>query len=187
MPRRPGLRVLHFAPEAGIARELRAIPGVRYTSADIDPQRAMRRLDLTALELDDASVDLIFISHVLEHIVDDRRAMHELFRVLSPGGLAFVEVPVLRRVTHEDPTVTSPNGRRSEYGQSDHVRVCGLDYAERLVRAGFRVEALEVTEQFSSAEIERMRLRVELPEAMRLAAPDWYEGHHEVSWLCRKP
>ena len=42
------LRVLHFAPEAGIERRLRATPGVDYLSGDLEPGRADRELDLCA-------------------------------------------------------------------------------------------------------------------------------------------
>jgi hypothetical protein len=66
----------------------------------------------------------------------------------------------------------------------DHVRVCGVDYASRLERAGFRVEPLSVAGQFSTDEIQRSRLLVELPDSQRSAMPGWYEGHFDLAWLC---
>lgn len=155
-------------------------------SADVKPGRAMRQLDLTALDLPHASVDFIFISHVLEHIENDRRAMQEMHRVLSAGGAAFVEVPVLRATTYEDASLTSPDDRFKAFGQDDHVRICGLDYADRLRQAGFRVESLSVGEEFTSDEIERMRLSAKIPLEVQRAMPPRYERHYDVSWLCHK-
>lgn len=49
--------------------------------------------DATALPYPDASFDRIIAAEVLEHIVDDERAIAELARVLRPGGTIAVTVP----------------------------------------------------------------------------------------------
>lgn len=49
--------------------------------------------DATALPYADASFDRIIAAEVLEHIVDDDRAIAELARVLRPGGTIAVTVP----------------------------------------------------------------------------------------------
>ena len=41
----------------------------------------------------DASMDCVFFNHVLEHIPDDIAALHEVRRVLKPGGLLILGVP----------------------------------------------------------------------------------------------
>jgi hypothetical protein len=122
---------------------------------------------------------------VLEHIPDDRRAMSELVRVLSPGGIAFVEVPVLTRVTYEDWSLTSEAERTLAFGQKDHVRLCGLDYAHRLSQAGLAVEDLWIDEQFTRDEVASMRLCAEESEGAS-AQPPRREGIFHVAWLCRK-
>jgi SAM-dependent methyltransferase len=147
----------------------------------------MLTFDLTALSFADASFDFVFASHVLEHIQDDRRAMAEMFRVLSPGGLAFVEVPVLAQHTYEDATITDPAARLAAFGQSDHVRICGLDYEERLRNAGFDVTPLWVKKEFSATELSTMRLIAEIPPEVQAQMPPRYECHHDVAWLCEKP
>src|SRR6185295_7124901 len=43
---RDGGRLLHFAPEAGIATRLAGTPGIDYVSADLAPGAAMLALDL---------------------------------------------------------------------------------------------------------------------------------------------
>src|SRR3546814_16336594 len=47
-----------------------------YTSADLDPSKAMRQVNIEAMNLDDESFDVIICSHVLEH-VDHRKARTE--------------------------------------------------------------------------------------------------------------
>jgi hypothetical protein len=44
-------------------------------------------------------------------------------------------------VTDEDPRVTSPEERLRRFGQHDHVRVYGRDFATRLEQANFGVRA----------------------------------------------
>jgi SAM-dependent methyltransferase len=41
----------------------------------------------------DNAFDRVIAAEVLEHVLDDQRAMHELARVLRPGGLAAITVP----------------------------------------------------------------------------------------------
>src|SRR5262249_36838215 len=132
------LRVLHFAPEWIIQERLRRCPNLDYVSADLDPRRAMVKMDITDLSYPDGSFDVVLCSHVLEHVTDDRRALSELHRVLKPGGCAIVLVPIdyKRAETFEDPTVVSPGDRERLFWQADHVRLYGRDFRERLEETG---------------------------------------------------
>ncbi len=49
--------------------------------------------DATAMPFGDGMFDRVIAAEVLEHILDDQRAMNELGRVLRPGGLAAITVP----------------------------------------------------------------------------------------------
>ena len=135
------VRMLHIAPEGPIARLLRERPNIDYVSTDLNPALAMMSTDLTCSGIRDGSFDLVIASHVLEHIPDDLAAMRELRRVLGPGGVALLAVPMFGRTTREDLTVTDPAERQRLYGQHDHVRMYGLDgvFEQRLRAAGFDV------------------------------------------------
>jgi ubiquinone/menaquinone biosynthesis C-methylase UbiE len=88
-------------------------------------------------------VDIFICSHVLEHVADDRAAMRELYRVLSPAGFGIVMVPLVRGVeeTQEDPAKSSEYLRWRYYGSGDHLRQYGKrDFVNRLQEAGFRVD-----------------------------------------------
>jgi SAM-dependent methyltransferase len=183
----PNARILHLAPEVGVERALRGVENAAYTSGDLEPGRAMATVDLTKLEEPSSSVDFLFVSHVLEHIPDDALAMSEMLRVLKPNGMAFVEVPVHRQETYENSEARTPLQRLSEFGQEDHVRICGVDYAARLARAGFQVEALWVDKEFDDADRQRMRLCVEFSAAVAAQMPPMFERLFNVAWLCTKP
>ena len=64
---------------------------------EFDPQakRAadLRRGDATALEFEDASFDLVYAYHVLEHVSAPEKAVAEMRRVLKPGGAYVVGTP----------------------------------------------------------------------------------------------
>ena len=130
-------RLLHVAPERQMSHLFRQERSVDYLSADLSSALAMEKMDITDIQYPSNSFDVIYCSHVLEHIPNDRQAMRELCRVLRPDGWAILQVPILVESTLEDPTVTSPEERERLYGQHDHVRAYGLDYKDRLVEAGF--------------------------------------------------
>jgi Methyltransferase domain len=152
--------LLHFAPEWCLEHRLRRLRGTRYATADLQAAAAELQLDITALDLPDESFDAILCSHVLEHVQDDRSAIRELHRVLSPDGWAIVMVPIdlSRSETYEDPLVSTPQAREREFWQSDHVRLYAPDIAERLRDAGFEVAAQSVARELGPELAARYRL-----------------------------
>lgn len=134
--------LLHIAPEPGLSKILSRTPTIRYVSTDLGRGNVMVRSDVTQLPIRDQSCDAVICCHVLEHVIDDVAGMREICRVLRPGGWAILQVPIAlsEAQTLEDFSVTSPEGRERLYGQSDHVRLYGRDYRDRLEAAGFRVE-----------------------------------------------
>lgn len=97
---------------------------------------------LTELPYRDATIDLLVCYHVLEHVPDDRRAMREISRVLSPEGIGLVQVPYRPgTLTDEDPSADEDE-RLRRFGQADHVRYYGDDFEDRLVEAGLSIQRI---------------------------------------------
>jgi SAM-dependent methyltransferase len=155
-------RLLHIAPEPTMAALFKSVPGVHYISADLMADTNVR-LDITALPFADGTLDAVVCNHVLEHVPDDRAAMRELRRVLSPRGWAILQSPLDRRraATFEDFSIQDPAERERVFGQHDHVRIYGRDYFDRLTRAGFHVEAVPFADEIGSETAARHALKRE--------------------------
>ena len=156
-----GRRLLHFAPEPLFDPVFARLTAIERVTADLHTPADLR-LDITEMDLPDRSFELILCSHVLEHVPDDRAAMSELYRVLSPRGLALVLTPYRPdRPTSEDPSITKPLDRMVAFGQQDHVRIYGNDLADRLRGAGFELDDRTPGELFDASTVERCELDVD--------------------------
>ena len=90
----------------------------------------------------DNQFDFFICSHVLEHVVDDKKALGELYRVLKPRGQGVLMVPIVLGVEKidEDPSITDPAERWRRFGQYDHVRLYSKrGFLDRVSEAGFRI------------------------------------------------
>ena len=154
------VRMLHVSPEPFLSSRLATFENIDYLSADLDSSNAMVTLDITDIGLPDGSFDVIFASHVLEHIPDDRSAMRELHRVLRPGGWAVLQVPIWGPTTREDTSLVDPQERKRRFGHVDHVRMYGHDgeFARRLHDAGFDVCVERFVAELGAELAERYRL-----------------------------
>lgn len=132
-------KMLHVAPEPFFASRLKHIANLDYVTGDLNDPRAMVTMNITNIDFPDNYFDIIYCSHVLEHITNDHKAIQELFRVCKPGGWALLQVPITAEKTFEDCTIKSPEDREKVFGQKDHVRRCGPDYIERMRKGGFKV------------------------------------------------
>jgi len=140
-------KVLHVAPEPCLENRLRERIGVGYITADLFNSRAMVKMDITNIKYPDQSFDVVYCSHVLEHVQDDKQAIREFHRVLKKNGWAILLVPPISSgKTYEDPSIIAPEARLIAFGQKDHVRRYGKDYVDRLREAGFKIEVIEVND-----------------------------------------
>lgn len=73
--------------------------------------------------------------------------MAELHRILKPRGKLIAMVPIIEawEETYENPSITRESDRDLHFGQYDHVRYYGRDFATRLETAGFQVVAYSGT------------------------------------------
>ena len=152
-----GKKILHIAPEPCLENVFRKLHGGGYLSADIENQNAMVKMDLTDIQYPNETFDIIICYHVLEHIVDDKKAMTELHRVLKKDGWAILEVPVQNiEKTYEDNSIITAEGRLEAFGQHDHVRIYGRDYIDRLKSVGFNVKLIDPSELLTEKKIKKM-------------------------------
>lgn len=138
--------MLHLAPEKEFSRRLKKIPELMYVTADLSDIDVMVRMNLEKAPYPNELFDIIYCSHVLEHVDNDRIALKELYRILRRGGWALILVPITSQKTFEDPSVSSPEERLLIFGQVDHVRRYGMDFEERLREAGFSVKSITEAE-----------------------------------------
>ncbi|MFN0074211.1 MAG: methyltransferase domain-containing protein [Chloroflexota bacterium] len=155
----PSGRILEIGPEVYSHRFAKAWPEIQHVALDIKNPWANTKADLTQLPFQASTFHLGICYHVFEHIIDDSSAMSEFFRVLQPGGLALVQVPIKGDHTYEDYTITSLAARERAFGQEDHVRQYGWDIVSRLGDAGFRVESLDAVNVLGSKIVNRYGIR----------------------------
>ena len=136
---------------------LKKLAHLDYITADLY-KKAMVKVDITDIQYPDDSFNIVYCSHVLEHIDDDRLAMRELYRVLKPQGWAVLMVPIAGEKTLEDPSVTDPVERERLFGQHNHVRQYGTDFKERLEEAGFNVRAMYPVDIVPAEEMKRFSI-----------------------------
>jgi len=134
------LKVLHVAPELCFLNRFKKLPHLEYITGDLESPLAEVKMDIHQIPFPDNTFDVVFCNHVLEHVTDDLQACREINRVLKPKGWGILQSPVYDlQQTLEDPTITDPSEREKIFGQSDHVRKYGKDYASRLSTSGLQV------------------------------------------------
>jgi SAM-dependent methyltransferase len=136
-----GGRVLHVAPEPLLMKALLQKKNIQYIRGNISGSRSDVSLDVTQIPFQDNTFDVLIMNHVLEHVHDDKKAMQEILRVTKPTGYCILQVPIARafETTRYDADVVSDEERLEQFGQKDHVRLYGNDYASQLAEAGFEV------------------------------------------------
>jgi SAM-dependent methyltransferase len=117
------MRMLHFAPES-FFHNMFVKSFRQYETADLYMENVNHKVDIQNLPFADSSYDFVFASHVLEHIKDDRKAISEIRRILKPGGIAILPVPLIAGKTTVEYPEPNPN-------EALHVRAPGFDYFQR--------------------------------------------------------
>lgn len=139
-------KLLHFAPERAFSAFLEEMRFADYRTADLGGSAVDDQVDIVRMQrYRDGEWDVFICSHVLEHVLDDRSALQELYRVLKPGGWGIIMVPLMTHfeLSLEDAGVVDEAERYRFYGQGDHVRLYARkDFLARIEQAGFMVEPL---------------------------------------------
>ncbi len=122
----------------------RVVTGVDFSASFIDTARAKGQVrsvqaDATALPFPDGSFDAVLCSETLEHVPDDRGAVAEIHRVLRPGGLLFLTVPIYWNAAR----ILAGLSLTAEYRelQIGHLREYSRRTVDRLLGQAFEVRA----------------------------------------------
>jgi SAM-dependent methyltransferase len=154
--------LLHFAPEPCLLTYFKNKLGENYkTSHYNEKSKSDYSFDIRNIDSPDETYDFIVCSHVLEHIDEDIKAMKELYRILKPGGIAFIQVPIWPSESHptyENFNITDERDRIINFGQYDHVRIYGLDVIDRLKSVGLILEVIDLCQSLESVKVEKYAL-----------------------------
>ncbi len=149
--RENAIRIVDFAPSPQLTAFIKNLAtalnqNITYRSADLFMQEADDRVDIMDMTIyPDKHFDFFVCSHMLEHVVDDRKALRELYRILKWGGQGILVVPIVLSIDEidEDPSVTDVAERWRRFGQDDHVRLYSKQgFLRRIEEAGFVVHQL---------------------------------------------
>ncbi|MFQ5994473.1 MAG: class I SAM-dependent methyltransferase [Acidiferrobacterales bacterium] len=125
------LQVLQLSPDIGVEPSW-------FGSYEVSVFQGENSLDLHSIDRRDASYDLVICNHVLEHVADDRRGLHELMRITRPHGFLQITVPTPYT---RDKTVDWGYARPESHG---HYRGYGRDFLNLFSHMRPDAGALEV-------------------------------------------
>lgn len=137
--------VLDFSPSRSLFRKWKKELNINYTASDLSGDFiADVAYDITQINGENNYFDLIICYHILEHVIEDEKAMKELYRVLKPNGTILIQTPFKEGEIYEDYSITSEAERLKHFNQKDHVRIYSVaGLKNRLEKAGFLVKVIQ--------------------------------------------
>lgn len=139
----PNAKVLDVGCGQGVALKLFLARGcdaigVTLNETDVDVCRSLgyrvERMDQSFLDFPDATFDVVWCRHCLEHSIFPYFTLSGFHRVLKPGGWLYVEVP-------------APETSCAHQTNRNHYSVLGKSmWASLIERSGFRLlDVLDIT------------------------------------------
>ncbi|WP_233164311.1 class I SAM-dependent methyltransferase [Snuella sedimenti] len=134
--------ILHFSPSRSLYRPFKKNNQINYYSTDFENEfLADYKFDITTINQESEKFDIIICYHILEHVIDDKKAISELYRTLKPQGTIYIQTPFKEGDIYEDYSIIAPKERLKHFGQEDHVRIYSVKgLKSRLENNGFKVE-----------------------------------------------
>jgi SAM-dependent methyltransferase len=131
-----GKTCLHFAPESCLQPLFKTLSWSYLPSEYQGPGVG----DIQSIDFPADSLDYVICHHVLEHVPDDRKALADVHRVLKPGGVFYLAVPL------------DWTAKTTEYGapnplEVDHMRRYGADFPDKF--DGFTWDRINFETKFS--------------------------------------
>ncbi len=120
-----GVALKHFVARGcdpvGVTLNAVDVAACRHQGYDVRP------MDQSFLDFPDASFDLLWVRHCLEHSVFPYFTLNGFHRLLKPGGYLYVEVP-------------APDTSCAHQTNGNHYSVLGKSmWASLITRSGFRI------------------------------------------------
>ncbi len=103
----------------------------------------IRSEDLTHLTFDENTLDTVISLDVFEHIADPWKAFLEVVRVLKPGGLGIITVPIDRRTQKTLTLATLEHGKIKHFRESPAYHVDPLREEGALVFTEFGTDIVD--------------------------------------------
>ncbi len=108
-------------------------------------------------------MSLFVALHVLEHVENDRLALREISRVLSPNGICILQVPLApESQSTQEELIHDDSERIAQYGQIDHVRLYGEDILERIEESGMLAAFISARDILPDFLMNKLGLRDEM-------------------------
>jgi len=131
-------RMLHCSPMKCLKEKF--INDFIYISIDFPPResesgvtRADLDQDLKNTSFQDNYFDIVICAAVLDDIKEADQAIKEIYRIIKPGGVAFITVPIFN----------GEKSKRMEEAELNNWWRCGLDFFQKYVNAGFEIEVIQ--------------------------------------------
>jgi len=137
----PDIHVLDFSPSRTLFRKWKKEKNLNHVASDLSGDFiADVAYDITQIPEKENTFDLIVCYHILEHVIEDAKAIKELHRVVKSNGTILIQTPFKDGKIYEDYTITSEAERLIHFGQEDHVRIYSVDgLKKRLESVGFTI------------------------------------------------
>jgi SAM-dependent methyltransferase len=144
-------KLLYFAPELSILQQLKSNTRLEIYTSEYESDTGDFKIDLMDIQFEDNMWDFIICHRVIEHIPDDRKGMRELYRILKPGGLLILSVPI-----------DQSREKTTGYGfpnplEDHHYYSYGRDFEQR-IPVEFKVTRYLFSELFTAEEFSQMSL-----------------------------
>ena len=154
-----------------------------YNTADFIRDDCDMKLDMCDMkEVSSSSFDVLIAFDVLEHVPNFRTALKEINRILIDNiGIAVLSVPQRDNLikTYEDSSITAPKDREKTFGQWDHLRIFGDEFADEVTKQGFQV--LEISwKSFNDIVASKYMLKHPIPSS------DINATNNRRIYICRK-
>ncbi len=149
--------VIHVAPEPCLRPIFARQYGSSYRTADMFDPKADIKMDIGNIGFPDNSFDVIFCSHVLEHVPDDQKAMREFSPHPQAGRLGDYHGSGQRGKDLRGLVDHGQSGARSSSGPTTFAVTVQI-FEDRLRSNGFQVTCISAKDFLVREEIDRMGL-----------------------------